>query len=80
MERNIIDSLDQSMYGQPQVSFRPNDFDSVIWAHGYDIVIVYCYAKMISFTHSFTSLFASNTNSCPLSADLKQSSFHELAL
>ncbi len=36
--RNIQDSAPQSMYGQPQVSFRPNDFSAVIWAHGYDII------------------------------------------
>lgn len=26
------------MFGQPQVQFRPNDFNAAIWAHGYDII------------------------------------------
>jgi hypothetical protein len=37
-ERFISNAPDQSLYGQPQVSFRPNDFNSVIWSHGYDII------------------------------------------
>lgn len=37
-QRPISEAPEQSLYGQPQVSFRPNDFDSVIWAHGYDII------------------------------------------
>ena len=36
--RPISEAPEQSLYGQPQVSFRPNDFNSVIWAHGYDII------------------------------------------
>lgn len=36
--RNIINATPPSLYGQPQVSFRPADFDAVIWAHGYDII------------------------------------------
>ena len=38
MGRKIIEAPQQSLYGQPQVSFRPNDFNSVIWSHGYDII------------------------------------------
>lgn len=36
-KRNITNANPPSMYGQPQVFFRPKDFDAVIWAHGYDI-------------------------------------------
>lgn len=36
-KRNVAASNPPSMYGQPQVFFRPNDFDAVIWAHGYDV-------------------------------------------
>lgn len=36
--RPISEAPEQSLYGQLQVSFRPNDFNSVIWAHGYDII------------------------------------------
>lgn len=36
--RNIVNATPPMMYGQPQVSFRPADFDAVIWAHGYDII------------------------------------------
>ena len=38
MGRNVINAESPSLYGQPQVSFRPNDFDAVIWTHGYDII------------------------------------------
>ena len=38
-ERPTQFSKEPSMYGQPQVYFRPNDFDAVIWAHGYDIKV-----------------------------------------
>ena len=38
MSRNIINADVPSMYGQPQVAFRPQDFEAVIWAHGYDII------------------------------------------
>lgn len=38
MSRGIRETQEQSLYGQPQVSFRPNDFDSVIWSHGYDVI------------------------------------------
>ena len=31
--RNILDSPQQSLYGQPQVAFRPQDFNAVIWSH-----------------------------------------------
>lgn len=37
-KRTIIDSSQQSLYGQPQVQFRPNDFNAAIWSHGYDII------------------------------------------
>ena len=37
-ERNIIDAPEASLYGQPQVQFRPNDFDAAIWSYGYDVV------------------------------------------
>lgn len=37
-ERNIRDVDQQSLYGQPMVKFRKNDFDAVIWAHGYDVI------------------------------------------
>ena len=37
-KRAIIDSPQQSLYGQPQVQFRPNDFNAAIWSHGYDII------------------------------------------
>lgn len=37
-DRNIIDAPEASLYGQPQVQFRPNDFDAAIWSHGYDVV------------------------------------------
>lgn len=36
--RKIIDAAQQSLYGQPQVQFRPNDFNAAIWSHGYDII------------------------------------------
>ena len=36
-QRPISEAPEQSLYGQPQVSFRPNDFNSVIWAHGYNL-------------------------------------------
>ena len=36
--RNIVNATPPMMYGQPQVSFRPADFDAVSWAHGYDII------------------------------------------
>lgn len=35
MERKIIEAPQQFLYGQPSVSFRPNDFNAVIWSHGY---------------------------------------------
>lgn len=35
--RPINSSTPPDMYGQPQVYFRPKDFDAVIWSHGYDI-------------------------------------------
>lgn len=38
MARKVLSSPEQSLYGQPQVQFRPNDFDSAIWSHGYDII------------------------------------------
>ena len=38
----------------------------------------YCNSRC--FIHSTASLFASNTNSCPLAVDTKQSSFQALAL
>lgn len=38
MDRQILNAQEQSLYGQPQVSFRPNDFNSAIWSHGYDII------------------------------------------
>lgn len=37
-DRNIIDAPEASLYGQPQVQFRPNDFDAAIWFYGYDVV------------------------------------------
>lgn len=37
-KRTIIDSPQQSLYGQPSVQFRPNDFNAAIWSHGYDII------------------------------------------
>lgn len=37
-KRTIIDASQQSLYGQPQVQFRPNDFNAAIWSHGYDII------------------------------------------
>lgn len=36
--RKIVDVSAPSLYGQPSVSFRPDDFDAVIWQHGYDII------------------------------------------
>ena len=35
--RPINSSNPPDMYGQPQVFFRPKDFDAAIWSHGYDI-------------------------------------------
>lgn len=35
--RPINSSNSPDMYGQPQVYFRPKDFDAAIWSHGYDI-------------------------------------------
>ena len=36
--RNILDSPQQNLYGQPQVAFRPQDFNAAIWSHGYDVI------------------------------------------
>lgn len=38
MGREIKNTLKPNLSGQPQVQFRPNDFDAVIWTHGYDII------------------------------------------
>lgn len=38
MARVIKDAPQQNLYGQPQVQFRPTDFDAAIWSHGYDII------------------------------------------
>lgn len=38
MKRNISEANNQSLYGQPSVSFRPQDFNAAIWSHGYDII------------------------------------------
>lgn len=46
-QRPISEAPEQSLYGQPQVSFRPNDFNSVIWAHGYDIICERRYAVRV---------------------------------
>lgn len=36
--RRISESMQQDLYGQPQVSFRPSDFNAAIWSHGYDVI------------------------------------------
>lgn len=36
--RNVVDAREQSMYGQPVIQFRPNDFNAAIWSHGYDVI------------------------------------------
>lgn len=38
MGRNVKDVTPPSLYGQPSVQFRPQDFTAVIWSHGYDII------------------------------------------
>lgn len=38
MGRNVKDVTPPSLYGQPSVQFRPQDFSAAIWSHGYDII------------------------------------------
>lgn len=38
MGREIKNTIPPSLYGQPSVQFRPNDFDAAIYSHGYDII------------------------------------------
>lgn len=37
-KRVVIDAIEQSSCRQPQVQFRPNDFNAAIWSHGYDVI------------------------------------------
>lgn len=38
MARNITNANQPTLYGQPSVSFRPDDFFAAIWQHGYDVI------------------------------------------
>lgn len=38
MARKIVNAAKPSLYGQPQVSFRPADFNAALYSHGYDII------------------------------------------
>ena len=40
MARKIVNAAKPSLYGQPQVSFRPADFNAALYSHGYDILLV----------------------------------------